>query len=454
MHGISTIGNATLIVHDGQPLLATDPWYGHEDAAYFGSWRLTHTIPAEQREQIEQAEFVWFSHAHPDHLNPESVKRFRNQKILLPDHHGRRVADDLIQQGYTVKVLEDRTWHRLSDRVRVMTICDFYQDAALIIEMGEVLFLNANDCGLKDARSFIRALTRKYKKVYLLKLQGHGDATMINLFDEDGRRIPRPAPKPIGRELSSEALALGATHVVPFSTFHMYQRDDSVWANAHIVRADEFSKGFDNSSVSLLPAFSTIDPAADRCTEIRPEALPDSVISAQEFGDNWSDLLEASEPEEVRRYFQEKRRLAQLFGFIKVRIGGQETTVDLQGPTDVGITFEAPRSSFMAAIRYEIFDDLLAGNFMRTTLHAVPSLNWPHHRYNFKALVGKIADNGRSKSERQVRDYLAHYRWRAGLEWVLTDFERATMRVAQRHMGSESSLYRGLRKVKRLLRSA
>jgi hypothetical protein len=35
MIGFETIGNATVIVHDDKPLLATDPWF--EGSAYFGS---------------------------------------------------------------------------------------------------------------------------------------------------------------------------------------------------------------------------------------------------------------------------------------------------------------------------------------------------------------------------------------------------------------------------------
>ncbi len=44
--GFDTIGNATLVVHDDGPLLVTDPWV--RGGAYFGSWGLSHEIPAEQ----------------------------------------------------------------------------------------------------------------------------------------------------------------------------------------------------------------------------------------------------------------------------------------------------------------------------------------------------------------------------------------------------------------------
>ncbi len=48
MLGVKTIGNATLIAFDGEPVLATDPWIGDEDDAYFGSWTLSNEIPARE----------------------------------------------------------------------------------------------------------------------------------------------------------------------------------------------------------------------------------------------------------------------------------------------------------------------------------------------------------------------------------------------------------------------
>jgi hypothetical protein len=37
--GFETIGNATVVVHDDGPVLATDPWV--RGSAYFGSWGLS-----------------------------------------------------------------------------------------------------------------------------------------------------------------------------------------------------------------------------------------------------------------------------------------------------------------------------------------------------------------------------------------------------------------------------
>ena len=67
---LSTVGNATLIAYDKKPILTTDPWISDEDHAYFGSWIGTHKIPKDKKDDILDSKFIWFSHGHPDHINP------------------------------------------------------------------------------------------------------------------------------------------------------------------------------------------------------------------------------------------------------------------------------------------------------------------------------------------------------------------------------------------------
>ncbi len=55
--GFDTIGNATLIVYDGGPVLATDPWL--DGPAYFGSWCLSHAVPEEQRHAVARSPLLW-----------------------------------------------------------------------------------------------------------------------------------------------------------------------------------------------------------------------------------------------------------------------------------------------------------------------------------------------------------------------------------------------------------
>src|SRR4051812_26411377 len=143
--GFDTVGNATIILHDGRPLLATDPWIA--GPAYFGSWGLAHEIPPEQMESIRNCEYLWISHGHPDHLSGDSLQLLRDKKILVPDHRGARVYNDLKEQGFKVEIAPDRKWIELSPRVRVLSIADYNQDGILLCDVNRRLVLNLNDAG-------------------------------------------------------------------------------------------------------------------------------------------------------------------------------------------------------------------------------------------------------------------------------------------------------------------
>src|SRR5690242_11301620 len=116
MAHVKTVGNATLIAFDPHPVLVTDPWFGDIDSAYFGSWTLEREIPAAERSEMLAADWVWFSHGHPDHLNPGSLPAFKGKRILLPDHVGGRIQQSLDEAGFSTDILPDRRWVELSPR--------------------------------------------------------------------------------------------------------------------------------------------------------------------------------------------------------------------------------------------------------------------------------------------------------------------------------------------------
>jgi hypothetical protein len=409
--GFETIGNATLIVHDGGPVLATDPWI--DGAAYFGSWTRSHGVPEEQRAAIAACRWIWISHGHPDHLSGESLEKLRGATLLLPDHVGGRIGADLAAQGFRTRVLRCREWVELSPRVRVACVADWNQDAVLLVEVAGRLVANLNDAGERGWGPFVRGVVRRHPQSYLMRLSGYGDADMINKFREDGRRIvPQAAQRtPVGAAIARDAEALGARFFIPFSSMHRYQRADSIWANAYTTPLDAYGEGFDSRRCELLPAFARVDLAHDAVTPIDPPAMPDRAVDPREFGDDWEERLEPGEAEELAAYLGAIEHVREAFGFVRFRVGGEETHVPLEGPRrDRGLTFEAPRGSLMTAVRYRVFDDLLIGNFMKVTLHGDADL-YPE----FTPYVAKYADNGGARTEADLARYFAAYR---GRDWV------------------------------------
>jgi hypothetical protein len=451
--GFDTIGNATLIVHDRGPLLVTDPWF--EGDAYFGSWTLSHEVPPEQREAIVTAPFCWVSHGHPDHLSMASLRRMGSTTVLLADHVGGRLAAALRDAGIAVRVLPDRVWVPLSDRVRVCTIADYNQDSILLVDLDGALLVDMNDALERGSRAFVRRAAAAARTTFLLQQCAFGDADMINLFDEAGRRIPSRAAErvPPGPTLARFAERVGARFAVPFSAMHRYQRADSVWANEHLTGLDDYAPGFDSASAELLPAFVRYDHGTDTVTELRPSPAPDTIRAPSEFGDDWDEPLDADDRALLDRYVRSFGHVADSFRFVAFDVGGSVHTVDLARHRSArarrahGLTFAAPRGSLMAAVRHEVFDDLLIGNFVRTTVHgsAEPDALYP----DFTPYVGKYGDNGLARTPDELREYFRAYRARAPFDYLRHRLERVAVDRVRDLVAPGSGPERALRGVYR-----
>ena len=97
----------------------------------------------------------------------------------------------------------------------------------------------------------------------------------------------------------------------------------------------------------------------------------------------------------------------------------------------------------MKAVNYEIFDDLLIGNFMRTTFFGLNSL----YDYDFSPLVGKYADNGKAKTEKEVYQYINEYKKRVGRQFIFETFLDKSANILNRFLTNRDSRARRLIKL-------
>jgi hypothetical protein len=425
--GFETIGNATLICHDRAPVLVTDPWI--VGSAYFGSWKLSHEIPQEQMAAIQSCEYVWLSHGHPDHMSGESLDMLKGKKILLPNHVGNRIAVGMQNAGFNVSTLQDRAWTVLSPRIRILCIADYNQDAVLLLDINGTLVVNVNDASNRGWFYFVKRVISQFKDTFLLRLFGYGDSDHINFVDEFGVRIaPKAAKKlPVGHSITAAAEAYGVKHVIPFSSMHRYQRGDSVWANQYSTPLEAYRVGFTARGCELLPAFIRYDCLKKSFKEIKPKENLDFVMDPNIFGDDWSEPLDRYDSRRLDAYFRSISHLERNFDFLNFRVGGKDNRIEFSKRNlQKGITFEAPRNSLMQAIEFEIFDDILIGNFVKTRLEG----KWPATTLHpdFTPYVAKYADNGRAKSADELRIYFREYRKRAPLDYLR---HRIPYRLAQ-----------------------
>jgi hypothetical protein len=236
---------------------------------------------------------------------------------------------------------------------------------------------------------------------------------MINLFDEDGDRIPPQAAKrePLGPGIAQALELYGIGNYIPFATLHRYQRTDSAWVNDYISEPGEFERGFASATAKCLPAYSRVDLAAGETSTLDPAKVPGELHPPEEFGDNWSDELERADVERLRAYLAPITHLSTFLGYVNFRVGGKDNVIDVARDRFArGVTFETPRASLLEAGKWRVFDDLMIGNFTKTTLHG----DWREHGAgglypDFNPFVAKYSDNGGANTPAELKAYFAEY---------------------------------------------
>ena len=102
----------------------------------------------------------------------------------------------------------------------------------------------------------------------------------------------------------------------------------------------------------------------------------------------------------------------------------------------------------MTALKCEIFDDLLIGNFMKVTLHGEwgPGKLYP----DFTPWVAKYGDNGRAKTMKELREYHRSYFRRAPGAYLrhrfpvgfLMPLQEHDLRALRSRLGANSAVFR------------
>ena len=163
---------------------------------------------------------------------------------------------------------------------------------------------------------------------------------MINFVDDDGNRVPT-VPQLRARAGSRSAPTsrmtetFGATHFVPFSSIHRYQRTDSVWANKWTTPV---SRGRGRLPVGSRRVAARVRALRrdDRLGGRRsiPRRPPSSRSRPRSSATTGRRRSSATTWRALARYFTGIERLAHALDRIVFRVGGEEHAVELGGRGD------------------------------------------------------------------------------------------------------------------------
>lgn len=146
--------------------LIVDPWLVGN--AFDNGWELLFPAPAFDPVGITH---IWFSHEHPDHFSPPSLKLIPPEvrahvTVIVQRAEDARLADFMRTQGYREVIeVEDglAVPLRNADGIEagsITTLACAMGDSTHLLELGGVRILNTNDCSFDGPTGFSAALSR------------------------------------------------------------------------------------------------------------------------------------------------------------------------------------------------------------------------------------------------------------------------------------------------------
>lgn len=156
---VTGLGHASVLIETDFGSVLTDPWV---NPAYFGSWFPFPDNSALDWDAIGQADYLFVSHLHRDHFDPEHLRRYVSKKatVLLPNFPTSELEDRLRELGFTsfVKTVSNEVVELDGLQVMIQSLISPTDgpigDSSLWLSDGTTVLLNQNDARPSDLTAF------------------------------------------------------------------------------------------------------------------------------------------------------------------------------------------------------------------------------------------------------------------------------------------------------------
>lgn len=228
---ISLVSHASVLVDAGGTKVWTDPWL--LGRAFNNSWSLLGK-PAYTPAMLDDIDYLWISHEHPDHFNVPTLKSLpedfkRRVVVLFQQHNSDKVFAALRAFGYAnFRSLPNGRLVSLAPGVAAMCYQASFGDSCLAIRHGGEVVFNINDAELSvaDCRRILRRLGKVDLVLNQFSLAGY------NGYPQRERVLPVLAGEKLARLLHNHR-DLAARVTVPFASFIYFSSNDNRYLNAY-----------------------------------------------------------------------------------------------------------------------------------------------------------------------------------------------------------------------------
>lgn len=190
------ISSACVILEDDGVKILCDPWI--VDGAYMGSW--FHYPPIKVKpEDLNEVDFIYISHIHPDHFDPKSLERMdKNIPIIINNYSSKFLKGNIETLGFKVTEFNHNERVNLKKNLHMTILaadncnpelCSKFFGCALIekkfgatqidsmcvLDNNKEVVVNVNDCPWELARHSAKKIKNEHDKIDLL-LVGYSGA--------------------------------------------------------------------------------------------------------------------------------------------------------------------------------------------------------------------------------------------------------------------------------------
>lgn len=226
------LSHACLMVkHEGSSVII-DPWL--VGSCYWRSWW---NFPQAVFDPSELAcvDAVIISHLHWDHWHGPTLRRFfKGKRVIVPDEPGLRSERDLRSIGFkdVVRVRHGEKFRIGSIDVTMYQFGRYLNDAAIVVEAGGFVLLNANDA--KIAGASLNQVIKRHRKVDFA-FRSHSSANPRVCFkvvgDDEFKMDDR---EHYFRSFVSFMDVVQPRFAIPFASNHCHLNDDVLGLNSYI----------------------------------------------------------------------------------------------------------------------------------------------------------------------------------------------------------------------------
>ena len=187
---ITHLNGACEIIQANGIKILTDPWL--VDGEYYGSWYMYPPLPNFDFNLLDNVDYIYISHIHPDHLSKLTLEKLNtNIPVLIHKFSTPFLKINIEQLGFTVIELESNIRTHLKNDVYINIIpaghcnpiycsktfgCGKMEtnyastvvDTLCVIDNNEYTILNVNDCPYPVAKFAIDSVLNSYNEINFL----------------------------------------------------------------------------------------------------------------------------------------------------------------------------------------------------------------------------------------------------------------------------------------------